>query len=529
MRRRGDSPVCSPGCQHPTTRDTSVLAPARHHVVRSQGWCAVTDQTINDQRNQHGRHAVVVGAGPNGLVAAITLARAGWHVTVFEAAARPGGGTRTEELTLPGVLHDVCSAIHPLAVGSPVFRELATSETPLTDHGLEWIHSDVPVAHPLDGGRGAVLHRSVDDTAHGLGADARSYRRLFGPFVDAGFELTDGLLSPLSIPPRHPIRLARYGAVGILPAHMVARRGFDTDEARALFAGLAGHSILSLKAPVTAGYGVMLGVLAHLVGWPLAKGGSQQIADALVGVLEALGGRVECDRRIVSLAELPSADAVLLDLTPRQVLAVVGDAVPNRYRRALNGYRYGPGVFKLDLALDGHIPWTNADCARAATVHVGGTLEEITAAESDVQAGRHPERPFVLLSQQSLFDPSRAPDGIQAVWAYCHVPNGSTVDMADRIERQIERFAPGFRDRIIARHAMNTAAVEAHGANYIGGDINGGIADLRQFVRRPTLGLHPWKTPIDGVYLCSSSTPPGGGVHGMCGWHAAREAIRGVR
>ena len=476
-----------------------------------------------------GRSAVVVGAGPNGLVAAISLARAGWDVTVFEAAARPGGGMRTEELTLPGVLHDVCSAIHPLAVGSPAFRAIAESDLPLRDHGLEWIQPPAPLAHPLDGGRAAVLHRSVDETADGLGPDAKAYRRLFGPFVEAGFDLTDGLLSPLTIPPKHPITLARYGAVGVLPAHTVAGRGFATDEAQAMFAGLAGHSILSLKAPVTAGYGLMLGVLAHLVGWPLASGGSQQIADALVAVLEKLGGRVECNRRIESLAELPSVDAVLLDLTPRQVLAIAGDAVPDRYRKALSRFRYGPGVFKLDWALDGPVPWANADCSRAATVHLGGTLSEITASESDVQAGRHPEHPYVLLAQQGLFDPSRAPAGTQAVWAYCHVPNGSTVDMTERIERQVERFAPGFRDRIIARHAMNTAAVEAHDANYIGGDINGGVGDLRQFVRRPTLGLHPWKTPIEGVYLCSSSTPPGGGVHGMCGWHAAQEAIRHSR
>ena len=473
-----------------------------------------------------GRSAIVVGSGPNGLVAAITLARAGWDVTVFEAASQPGGGTRTEELTVPGMLHDVCSAIHPLAVGSPAFREIAESDLPLRDHGLEWIQSPVPLAHPLDGGRVAVLHRSVDETADGLGRDAKAYRRLFGPFVEAGFDLTDGLLSPLTIPPRHPLMLARYGLVGVLPAHRVARHGFDTDEAQGMFAGLAGHSILSLRAPVTAGYGLMLGVLAHLVGWPLARGGSQQISVALVAVLEELGGRVECNRRIESLAELPAVDAVLLDLTPRQVLAIAGDAVPDRYRRALSRFRYGPGVFKLDWALDGPIPWTNADCARAATVHLGGTLGEITAAESDVQAGRLPEHPYVLLAQQSLFDPTRVPDGTQAAWAYCHVPNGSTVDMTARIERQVERFAPGFRDRIIGRHAMDTRAVEHHDANYIGGDINGGVADLRQFVRRPTLGLHPWKTPIDGVYLCSSSTPPGGGVHGMCGWHAAQEVLR---
>ena len=387
----------------------------------------------------------------------------------------------------------------------------------------------MPLAHPLDGGRAAVLHRSVEETADGLGPDAKAYRRLFGPFVDAGFDLTDGLLSPFTIPPKHPFTLARYGAVGVLPAHTVARRGFATDEAQAMFAGLAGHSILSLKAPVTAGYGLMLGVLAHLVGWPLARGGSQQIADALVAVLEKLGGRVECNRRIDSLGELPTADAVLLDLTPHQVLAIAGDAVPDRYRKALSRFRYGPGVFKLDWALDGPIPWANPDCALAATVHLGGTLGEITESESDVQAGRHPERPYVLLAQQSLFDPTRAPEGTQAVWAYCHVPNGSTVDMTARIEKQIERFAPGFRDRIIGRHVMNTRAMEQHDANYIGGDINGGVADLRQFIRRPTLGLHPWRTPIDGVYLCSSSTPPGGGVHGMCGWHAAQEVMRSSR
>jgi phytoene dehydrogenase-like protein len=376
-----------------------------------------------------------------------------------------------------------------------------------------------------------VLHRSVEETADALGRDAKAYRRLFGPFVEAGFDLTDGLLSPLTVPPRHPVTLARYGAVGVLPAHTVARRGFDTDEAQAMFAGLAGHSILSLRAPVTAGYGLMLGVLAHVVGWPLAQGGSQRIADALVAVLETLGGRVECGRRVDSLAELPPSDAVLLDLTPRQVLAIAGDAVPSRYRRALTRYRYGPGVFKLDWALDGPIPWTNPECARAATVHLGGTLAEIAGAEDDVQHGRHPERPYVLLAQQSLFDPTRidtsqVPSGTHTAWAYCHVPNGSTFDMTQRIESQVERFAPGFRDRIIATHTMDTRAVERHDENYVGGDINGGVADLRQFVRRPTLGLHPWITPIENVYLCSSSTPPGGGVHGMCGWHAAQEVLR---
>jgi len=474
------------------------------------------------------RRAVVVGAGPNGLVAAITLARAGWRVTVYEAAARPGGGTRSEELTLPGAIHDVCSAIHPLAVGSPAFREIAAGGA-LSRHGLEWIHSEVPLAHPLDGGRAAVLHRSIDDTATALGRDASAYRRLFGPLVDAGFGLTDGLLSPLTVPPRHPLTMARFGAVGILPAHTLAKRGFATDEARALFAGLAGHSFLSLGSPITAGYGLMLGVLGHVVGWPLPRGGSQQIADALVAALADLGGAVECGHRIDSLAELPPNDAVLLDVTPRQVLALAGDALPSRYARTLTKYRYGPGVFKVDWALDGPIPWTNVDCGRAATVHLGGTLGEIAAAELDVQRGRHAERPYVLLAQPSLFDPSRAPAGTHTVWAYCHVPHGSTVDMTDRIEAQVERFAPGFRDRVIGRHTMNTAAFEAHDANLVGGDINGGVGDVRQFVARPRLGLHPWRTPLDGVFLCSSSTPPGGGVHGMCGWHAAHEVLRSTR
>jgi len=371
-----------------------------------------------------------------------------------------------------------------------------------------------------------VLHRSVDDTAAGLGDDANAYRRLFGKHVDAGFDLTDSLLSPFTMPPRHPLVLARYGAVGVLPAHLVARRTFDSDEAQAMFAGLAAHSILSLKAPATTGYGLMLGVLAHLVGWPLAKGGSQAIADALVSVLESLGSEVVCDRRIASLDELPATDAVLLDLTPRQVLDIAGDSLPPRYRKALSGFRYGAGVFKIDWALDGPIPWTNADCGRAATVHVGGTLEEITVSERAVNTGRHAERPYVLLAQQSRFDDTRAPAGTETAWAYCHVPNGSTFDMTARIEQQVERFAPGFRDRIVGRHTMNTAAIESHDANYVGGDINGGIADLRQFVRRPTLGLHPWRTPVDGLYLCSSSTAPGGGVHGMCGWHAAHEVMR---
>jgi phytoene dehydrogenase-like protein len=439
---------------------------------------------------------------------------------VVEAADRPGGGTRSAELTLPGVVHDVCSAVHPLGIGSPALRAL-----PLAEHGLEWVQPEVPLAHVLDGGRVALLHRSVDETADALGADGQPYRALFGPAVRAGFDLTDGLLSPMTLPPRHPIALARYGWTGIRPATWVVRR-FSSDEGRGLFAGLAGHSIMALSQPSTAGYGVMLGVLGHLVGWPVPRGGSQAIAGALVSLLRARGGAVECGRPVRSLDDLPPARAVLLDITPRQVIEVAGGRLPPRYLRRLGRYRYGPGVFKLDLALDGPVPWANPAVARSATVHLGGRFEEIAAAEGDVQRGRHPDRPFVLLAQPTLFDPTRAPAGTHTVWAYCHVPNGSTVDMTERIEAQIERFAPGFRERIVGRHVMGPAAMEAHDANYIGGDINGGAADLRQFVARPTLGLHPWATPAEGIYLCSSSTPPGGGVHGMCGWHAAQEVLR---
>ena len=465
--------------------------------------------------------AVVVGAGPNGLVAAITLARAGCRVLVVEAADRPGGGTRSMELMRPGVVHDVCSAIHPLGLGSPALRGL-----PLERHGLRWIQPEVPLAHALDAGRSVLLQRSPSRTAEGLGNDGPAYRRLLEPLVRSGFDLTDGLLAPLTFPPRHPVALARYGAVGIGSADRLARKRFRGEEARGLFAGLAAHSILSLRAPATAGYGLMLAVLGHLVGWPLAEGGSQAIADALVSLLESLGGRVECGRPITSLDELPAAAATLLDLTPRQVLAIAGERLPDRYRRALGRYRYGPGVCKVDWVLEEPIPWADPECGRSATVHLGGTLADIVAAEDDVQRGRHPERPFVLLAQPTLFDPSRAPAGAHVAWAYCHVPNGSTVDVSDRIEAQVERFAPGFRDVISERHVMLPAGMELHNANYVGGDIAGGVADLRQFVARPTFGLHPWRTPVSGLWLCSSSTPPGAGVHGMCGYLAAQDVLR---
>ena len=465
--------------------------------------------------------AVVVGSGPNGLVAAITLARAGWKVLVVEAKSEPGGGMRSAELTLPGVVHDVCSAIHPLALGSKALREL-----PLAEHGLEWIQPDVPLAHPLDGGRAAVLRRSVDETALGFGADGDAYRKLMGPFVRQ--DVVDGLLDPIRIP-RAPIPMARYGLVGIRSASSVASHRFAGDEAKALFAGCAAHAMLDLRAPVTAGYGIMIGALGHLVGWPMAKGGSAAITAALVSLLEAHGGEVECGRPVHSLDELPPARAVLLDVTPRQAVQIAGARMPDRYRRRLESFRYGPGVWKVDWALDGPAPWTNPECARAGTVHVGGTLEQMVESERDVHRGRHPERPYVLFVQQTPFDPSRAPEGTQTAWAYCHVPNGSEVDMTARIEAQVERFAPGFRDRIVARHVMGPGSMELHDANYIGGDINGGVGDFRQFVARPVLSLHPWATPVPGLYLCSSSTPPGGGVHGMCGYLAAQTVLKRER
>lgn len=465
--------------------------------------------------------AVVVGSGPNGLVAAATLAGEGLAVLVLEAEATIGGGSRSAELTLPGFVHDTCATVWALGLASRAMRSL-----PLEDHGVEWVQPDLPVAQPLDGGRAALLHRSVEETATGLGADARAYRRLLGPLVGAGFDLVDGLLSPFDLPPRHPVALSRYGRSGIRSARGLARSRFGGDEARALFGGLAAHSILSLRAPITAGYGLMLGAAAHLVGYPVVRGGSQRVADALVGIVAARGGEVVAGTRVRALDDVPPARAVLLDVSARSAAAIGGERFPARYRRALTRFRYGAGVHKVDWALDGPVPWTNPDVARAGTVHLGGTLDEIVAAEGEVQAGGHPERPFVLLVQASGFDPTRAPEGRHALWAYCHVPNGSTVDMTERIEAQIERFAPGFRDRILARHVMGAAAVEARNANYVGGDINAGAADLAQFVRRPTIGLDPWRTPAEGVYLCSSSTPPGGGVHGMCGWHAARSALK---
>jgi phytoene dehydrogenase-like protein len=463
--------------------------------------------------------AVVVGSGPNGLAAAITLARAGRSVLVVERADTVGGGTRSAELTEPGFVHDVCSAIHSLTESSPFFAELS-----LTEHGLEFVHPQAPLAHPLDDGTAVLLERSVDETAAGLGADGQAYRRLFAPLVRDADRLVPFLLGPRPIP-RHPLVAARFGLPALRSATGLARR-FEGERAKALFMGIAAHSIQSLRRSPTASFGLVLGLFAHVFGWPVARGGSQAIADSMASYLQSLGGAIETGRAVESIDELPRAETTLLDLTPKGVIHVAGHRLPDRYLRALRRYRYGPGVFKVDWALDGPVPWTADDCLRAGTVHLGGTAAEIVESEERVWGGDTPERPFVLVVQQSLFDATRAPPGKHTLWAYCHVPNGSTVDMTERIEAQVERFAPGFRDRILARHTMGPGAVEAYNPNYVGGDINGGVQDLRQLYTRPVVRLNPYSTPVKGLYLCSSATPPGGGVHGMCGFHAAQAVLR---
>jgi phytoene dehydrogenase-like protein len=468
--------------------------------------------------------AVVVGSGPNGLAAAITLARAGRSVRVIEAAATIGGGMRTEELTLPGFRHDVCATILPLAAASPFFRTVD-----LAARGAELVQPNASVAHALDGGRAAVLERSLETTALGFTGDptdGRAWRRLFGPLVRDAAKLGGELLGPVLHRPRHPIALARLGLPALLSATGLAQAAFRGEDARALFGGLSAHSMIDLSRPLSASFGLVLGLYAHALGWPLVRGGSAAIGDALAAELLDLGGEIETGRPVTSLAELPPSRVVLLDLTPRAALAITGERLPGRTRRAYQGFRYGSGVFKLDWALDGPVPWTAAGARRAATVHLGGSLAEINAAEQQVVRGGHPQRPFVIMVQYDPWDPSRAPAGKATAWAYCHVPSGSTVDMTDRIEAQVERFAPGFRDRILARAVHAPAALEAHDPNYIGGDINAGIQDIRQLIFRPLIALDPYWTGAPGLYLCSSSTPPGGGVHGMAGFHAARSALR---
>jgi phytoene dehydrogenase-like protein len=463
--------------------------------------------------------AVVVGSGPNGLAAAIALAQAGVRVSLVEGADAVGGGCRSEELTRPGFVHDTCSTVHALALASPFLSRL-----PLADHGLELVHPDAPLAHPLDDGSAALLERSVEDTAVRLGTDARAYRRLFEPLVSSADELFESILGPLRLP-RHPVALARFGPRALRSAAGLARSQFSGERARALLAGCSAHSMLSLRSPASAAFGLVLAVSAHHVGWPVAGGGSQRLADALASHLRSLGGEISTGRFVESLDELGDAHPVLADVTPRQLLRMAGGRLPDRYAKRLAGYRYGPGIFKLDWALDGPIPWRTEEVSRAGTVHVGGTLEEIVASEDAASKGRHSERPYVLLVQPTLFDPSRAPEGKHTAWAYCHVPHGSTRDMTEAIESQVERFAPGFRDLILERAARNSADVERHNPNYVGGDINGGLQDIRQLFTRPVARFDPYSTPVDGLYLCSSATPPGGGVHGMSGYFAARSAL----
>lgn len=466
--------------------------------------------------------AVVVGSGPNGLAAAITLAHAGRKVLLLEAKDTIGGGMRTLELTLPGFLHDMCSSIHALGVASPFFRSL-----PLENFGLEWVYPDAELAHPFDGGRALTLERSIQATSEQLGTDGATYRRLMAPLVRNYEKILDEFLGPLRIP-HHPLEMVHFGILALNPASSLTKLLFRQPEARALFGGLAAHSIMPLEHIATAGFGLMLGILGHAVGWPLARGGSQRLADALKDYFCSLGGEIVTEHEVKTLNDIPTTAATLFDLTPHQLLRIAGDRLPISYRRKLEHYRYGPGVFKVDYALSHPIPWQAKDCSRAATVHLGGTFEEMALSERQAWLGQHQDKPYIILVQPTLFDPSRAPAGKHIAWAYCHVPNGSTVDMTEKIEAQIERFAPGFRDCVLARSTHHAMQIEAYNPNYIGGDINGGVQDLFQLFTRPVARIVPYSTPIPNLFICSSSTPPGGGVHGMCGYHAAKAALASV-
>ena len=461
---------------------------------------------------------VVIGAGPNGLAAAIVMAQAGKSVAVFEANETIGGGVRSAQLTLPGFVHDLCSAVYPLAIGSPFFRAL-----PLAQHGLEWIEPPAALAHPFDNGSAIVVEHSVEATALRLGSESASYQKLFGPLAAQWDSLSVDLLAPPGWP-SHALRLARFGISAIQPARRFAERRFEDDRAKALFAGLAAHSMLPLEQWGSAAFGLILGVTAHALGWPIVRGGAQRLADALSAYLRSLGGEIFVDRPVRVLAELPRSRAVLCDVTPRQLLEIARTGLPSSYRDKLKQYKYGMGAFKIDWALSAAVPWRARECSRAATVHLGGSMAEIARSERMAWRGFHADKPFVLLVQPSLFDESRAPPGKHTLWAYCHVPNGSEFDMSERIESQIERFAPGFRETILARHVSPPAELHRRNANLIGGDINGGAPTLDQLFFRPT--RHLYSTPAPGLYMCSAATPPGGGVHGMCGYFAARRALQ---
>jgi phytoene dehydrogenase-like protein len=472
--------------------------------------------------NLQRKKACVIGAGPNGLAAAIVLAQAGLEVEVFEAESQLGGAARTMDLTLPGFHHDFGSAVHPMAVGSPFFASL-----PLHDYGLEWIHSPAPLAHPLDDGTAVLLERKFDDAQAALGEDGAAWRGLMEPLAKRWNELAHDILRPLLAWPSHPFLLARFGMDALPSANFVARHRLRTERARALFAGLSAHSFLSLDQTLSASFGMVMGITAHAVGWPLPRGGTQSITNAMSGYLAALGGRIHASTRIESFRQLPACDLTLCDITPQQLLHLSDKKFSPSYRNRLKRYRYGPGVFKVDYALASLIPWTAADCLRAATVHVGGSMKEIAASEAAMSQGKISDRPFVLVTQPTLFDTSRAPEGKHIAWAYCHVPNGSQADHLENLEDQIERFAPGFRGCVLARRVFSPSELETMDANLVGGDINGGAIDARQFLFRPT--WRQYRTSAQDVYLCSSSTAPGGGVHGMCGYNAARMALRRLK
>jgi phytoene dehydrogenase-like protein len=465
--------------------------------------------------------AIIVGSGPNGLSAAIAMQQQGLSVLLLEGKDTIGGGLRSRQLTLPGFIHDVCSAIHPLAAGSPFFKQL-----PLEQFGLTYLQPALQAAHPFDNGTAAILDTSLDNTIQSLGNDGEAYKQLIAPLLKDWPLLAPDILGPLRFPD-HPLLMAKFGLKGLLPATQLLKR-FKGKEAKALFAGMAGHSMLRLSSLTTSAVALVLLMNGHLGGWPVPKGGSMAIANALGDYFRSLGGEIVTGVYVRSLKELPPARAVLLDVTPKQLLTIAGERFSSLYKWQLQRYRYGMGVFKVDWALDGPVPFTDEACRRAGTVHLGNTMEEIANSEYMTANGQHAERPFVLLAQQSLFDDSRAPAGKQTVWGYCHVPNGSSVDMTDAIEKQIERFAPGFRDLILGKHVMNSVQMENYNPNYVGGDINGGVLDITQLYTRPALRWSPYNTSAKGIYVCSSATPPGGGVHGMCGFHAAKKALKDI-